>query len=228
MAEHISKTLATLEFTSSVLVCLSAVQHVTNISRYAPTTVTATMPVSAALLLDGGPAAAVAPFQRGDKATSSVKLRRKREDGQQGRKTKSRHSGDFSFFAGGRRGDLHAEMVNNGGDFDYITFPNGVPFVHELRVARGGGADQPLSMPAGESPNPVKVTIRENGGGGRRNLVTSRAVSASAVNIHQHCAVNNHQNHQQQQQQLQQDVRKIKHKIPFQNLNYNYPPPPTK
>ena len=65
------------------------------------------MPVTAALLVAGSPGgpdgARGAPnpaFVRGDKGTSSVRLRKKRDDPNQGQnKKKNRHSGDFAFFS---------------------------------------------------------------------------------------------------------------------------------
>ena len=161
------------------------------------------MPVSAMLLTNPGGTHnhppqfprgnfAQAPFPRGEKATSSVKLRRKKEDGTRGKK--NRHSGDFSFFSSKKMELADSDAANDlNGDFDYITFPNGVPCVTQLRV----GANAP---PPSDEPTTTKVIMRESNG--RRNLESSRAVSASAVNVNDKSALLN----------FQQDVRE-------QNLN---------
>ena len=137
------------------------------------------MPVSSALLLTnpgGHNTPSIQNFVRGDKATSSVKLRRKKEEGQT--RKKNRHSGDFSFFAN-KKVEVQ-ETVNNRSDFDYITFPNGVPMLHELRV--GAGLQQPASLDPLFIPSPAKVMLRDVP---RRNLQSSRAVSSSAFNINE-------------------------------------------
>ena len=161
------------------------------------------MPVSSALLLTN-PGGHNTPsnqnFVRGDKATSSVKLRRKKEEGQT--RKKNRHSGDFSFFAN-KKVEVQ-ETVNNRSDFDYITFPNGVPMLHELRV--GAGLQQPTSLDHLFIPSPAKVMVRDVP---RRNLQSSRAVSSSAFNINERSFNINESslNVAESSQNVHQDVR---------------------
>ena len=110
--------------------------------------------------------------------------------------------------------DVRSPPLSGGtGDFDYITFPNGVPLVQQVRVA---GGQQPHSMPAnvidgGSVVSPFKVIIRENGGGGgRHNLMSSRPVSSSAMNINDNfrpTAADFRPN--QQPHSFQQDVRDL-------------------
>ena len=62
------------------------------------------MPVSAALLVANGPGGQDLSrggqnFNRGEKGTSSVRLRKRRDDVNQPGRRKNRHSGDFSFFS---------------------------------------------------------------------------------------------------------------------------------
>jgi hypothetical protein len=119
-------------------------------------------------------------FCRGDKATSSVRLRKRRDDPnhgdhqlngpqQQEARRKNRHSGDFAFFSPSRHASPPANGGGNAGleeDFNYITFPNGVPVVQEVRV---GGATANSSSPArgGVAPqqqqqqHPIRVTMRD-------------------------------------------------------------------
>lgn len=160
------------------------------------------MPVSAALLVSGspggqdgakGPGAPSPAFVRGEKGTSSVRLRKKKDESNQGGKKKNRHSGDFGFFspkaADGRREQVQAHERNarktdDLGDWNYITFPNGVPTVHELKTninsANLPGVKEPLATP-------VKVTMREVPGmtpvKPRTNLNSCKAVSSSVMNV---------------------------------------------
>jgi len=202
------------------------------------------MPVSTALLLASGAqggnninasASNQPQFVRGEKTTSSVKLRRRREDvglksgGGVGNLAgkKNRHSGDFSFFSN-KRMEIHdASAVNNngqvvaaagirsGGDFDYISFPansGGVPVVHELRVA-GATHHQPMSMLETSSAmnsraSQVQVIVRETAGGRCNNIKSAKAMSSSAINIADNgvnAVVNNNAPH------FHQDVRRRNH-----------------
>ena len=86
-------------------------------------------------------------FSRGDKASVSVRLRTQKSDGSAGGgggKKRNRHSGDFSFFSSKsaapssgnteqQKGDSpqngSGEDKVDGGDWAYITFPNGTNYV---------------------------------------------------------------------------------------------------
>jgi len=155
------------------------------------------MPVSAALLVSGTPGGQDGAkgnpnqaFVRGEKGTSSVRLRKKKDETNQGGKKKNRHSGDFAFFSP-KAAEVRREQVQNAkksddlGDFNYITFPNGVPTVHELKTninsVNMSGVKEPLATP-------VKVTMREVPGmtpvKPRTNLNSCKAVSSSVMSIH--------------------------------------------
>ena len=170
------------------------------------------MPVSgAALLVSAGPlppdpaAAAAVPaggraappagnFGRGDKTSSSVRLRRRREDVSQPGRKHSRHSGDFSHFQS-RHQHQHQEPAHwEPGHHQHQH--------HQL-------ARQPPAA-AGPAPPAVVVRMREAAAVSevklRPSLASSRAVSASVANMvvadPAHCGP--HQHHQQQRQQQQQ------------------------
>ncbi len=118
---------------------------------------------------------------RGEKTSSSVRLRKRREEpnrqqqpqqqqNDQAARRKNRHSGDFAFFSPSRHASPPAAAANgeSGGgrleeDFNYITFPNGVPLVQEVRV---GGATAGHSSPARgggltQQQHPIRVTMRD-------------------------------------------------------------------
>ena len=182
------------------------------------------MPVSAALLVSaagppaGGVTSSPTHFIRGEKATSSVKLRRRNKDDYgapasgnyqalNARNKKNRHSCDFSVL------NDRSQSVNYlQNDFDYITFPNGVPVVHGLCVTGEDISDATeivdgsglLSYTPGPPRQPHQSLVNNNGdinGAGRRQRSTtsvvhithrdfpqhlkySRPVSSSAMNIH--------------------------------------------
>lgn len=132
---------------------------------------------------------AAGQFVRGEKTSSSVRLRKRRDDlSQPGRKI-NRHSGDFSYFSP-RKEEIIVRASNPncqravidpsesvtseaGNNWNYITFPN-------------VGAD-PGSSHAHCAP--VLVKMREQPAPGvnqvklRSNLHSNRAVSASVMNI---------------------------------------------
>ena len=133
-----------------------------------------TMPVSSAMLVSGEPNAF--PRQQAG-TTSSVRLRKRRDDLAAPGRRKERHSGDFSYTAR-LRPELASEPSDSEGDWNYITFPQGEATVQEVRVttplSRGG--DVPQTSRGGGDPNPVRL---------RTSLQSSRAVSSSAVNLQQ-------------------------------------------
>ena len=119
------------------------------------------MPVSAALLVSNvpvsgqpgsggqempalGPGSGSGPvrqqqsFARGEKTSSSVRLRKRRDDVTQPGRKINRHSGDFSYFAPRKEEipvktcDIQAQR--DTGDWNYITFPQGVPAVQEVKI----------------------------------------------------------------------------------------------
>ena len=132
------------------------------------------MPVSSAMLVSGEPNAF--PRQQAG-TTSSVRLRKRRDDLAAPGRRKERHSGDFSYTAR-LRPELASEPSDSEGDWNYITFPQGEATVQEVRVttplSRGG--DVPQTSRGGGDPNPVRL---------RTSLQSSRAVSSSAVNLQQ-------------------------------------------
>eukprot|EP00090_Calanus_glacialis_P014255 TRINITY_DN22_c0_g1_i1.p1 TRINITY_DN22_c0_g1~~TRINITY_DN22_c0_g1_i1.p1 ORF type:complete len:697 (-),score=130.01 TRINITY_DN22_c0_g1_i1:386-2476(-) len=155
------------------------------------------MPVSAALLVANGPGGQDLSrggqnFNRGEKGTSSVRLRKRRDDVNQPGRRKNRHSGDFSFFSPRKEEVVKDDDFNrlsdksdSEGDWNYITFPNGVPIVQEVKIGMDATKEN--------GPTPVKVTMREVPAmtpvKPRSNLNSSRAVSASVMNIQeQHIA----------------------------------------
>ena len=99
-------------------------------------------------------------FPRQDRATSSVRLRKRRDDVTAPGRRKERHSGDFSFT--GARG---SEGSESEGDWNYVTYSQG-EVAREPRVMEVVVRD----------PRTCQAPIRTN-------LHASRAVSASAVNI---------------------------------------------
>ena len=113
---------------------------------------------------------------------------------QPGRKI-NRHSGDFSYFALRKEEipvktcDIQAQR--DTGDWNYITFPQGVPAVQEVKI------DLPRHhQPGHHQPGPLKVTMRDGLGVNhvklRTNLNSNRGVSASVMNIQDH---QHHQNY---------------------------------
>ena len=170
------------------------------------------MPVSgAALLVSAGPlppdpaAAAAVPaggraappagnFGRGDKTSSSVRLRRRREDVSQAGRKHSRHSGDFSHFQSRHQ---HQHQHQELGHWE-----PGHQHQHQ-QVAR-----QPPAA-AGPAPPAVVVRMREAAAVSevklRTSLASSRAVSASVANMvvadPSHCGPHQHRHQQRQQQQ---------------------------
>ena len=172
------------------------------------------MPVSSALLVTGGGGggggqevpgpvsvrhqqSGQGQFSRGEKTSSSVRLRKRRDDvSQPGRKI-NRHSGDFSYFSPRKEEILvktgDTERPRETGDWNYITFPQGVPVVQEVKIdlphhnhyhhhhhhnhQPGAGGPVKVTMRDGLTVNQVKM---------RSNLNSSRAVSASVINIQEH------------------------------------------
>lgn len=106
-----------------------------------------------------GPVRHQQSFARGEKTSSSVRLRKRRDDVTQPGRKINRHSGDFSFFSP-RQDEIVVRSVD-----PYLAYQD------------------PVKLP----PNPVLVTMREAPGVNhvklRTNLATSRAVSASVMNI---------------------------------------------
>ena len=130
----------------------------------APATAVASVSSSASTVIEKcAKSSFVQHFNRGHKASVSVRLRQKKSADQLAEKKKTRHSGDFSFFApalalGGGGG---GSGVNSGNgkmdsgpeeeDWSYITFPNGVATVQELKT---NGNGEPTRTP-------VKVVTRK-------------------------------------------------------------------
>ena len=172
------------------------------------------------MLVDGISSAAVTPltpsavspaaagdasnFARGDRASASVRLRSKSRKGNGGEadggraadhrgRLLSRHSGDFGHFNAASKMEL-APPPQGGhptdDDWAYITYPNGVPTVQEVRELAASDASE---MP---KRTPVKVVTREVpgislaglklsadvGGNGATDSPTSTASSSSSKN----------------------------------------------
>ena len=99
-------------------------------------------------------------FARGEKTSSSVRLRKRRDDVTQPGRKINRHSGDFSFFSP-RQDEIVVRSVD--------------PYI---------GYQDPVLVTMREAPGVNQVKLRHN-------LASSRAVSASVMNIQE-------QHHQQQ------------------------------
>ncbi len=108
-------------------------------------------------------------FNRGDKASVSVRLRSKKSEVNNVKK-RNRHSGDFSFFKHQNNTQSpapHSEETEvdgrkDGGDWAYITFQNGVPTVQDIKTNVGPvSAREPVGVVINGSgppmPRPVKV-----------------------------------------------------------------------
>ena len=114
-------------------------------------------------------------FARGDKASASVRLRSKSRKGGNGEANRgalagersrllSRHSGDFGHFNAASKmelvpaGDSGGQPTDN--DWAYITYPNGVPTVQEVRELT---ASEAATVAASEMPKrtPIKVVTRD-------------------------------------------------------------------
>ena len=110
-------------------------------------------------------------FARGDKASASVRLRSKSRKGGNGETNRagersrllSRHSGDFGHFNAASKMELVPAGESSGqptdNDWAYITYPNGVPTVQEVRELTASEA----ATAASEMPKrtPIKVVTRE-------------------------------------------------------------------
>ena len=83
----------------------------------------------------GGQVGGSHQFVRGEKSSSSVRLRKRRDDVTQPGRKINRHSGDFSYFAPRKEEILvktcDIQAQRDTGDWNYITFPQGVPAVHQ-------------------------------------------------------------------------------------------------
>ena len=220
------------------------------------------MPVSAALLVSGpsgqsgvGGGGQYAPvqsvtnrhqnivhqnFTRGEKTSSSVRLRKRRDDlSQPGRKI-NRHSGDFSYFSPNRnevsvKSSLETTSSNRSVDvgdggvgvggaennWNYITFANGVACVQQCGVQEVTISDQRPPGTDHHPSGPVLVRMREAPGVVnqvklRSNLNYNRSVSASVMNI---------QEQQQLQQHSQNPFRKSGDFSLFNDSPHNYKAP---
>ena len=113
------------------------------------------MTVSSAMFLSPGEAPL---FPRQERKTSSVRLRRRRDDVTAVRK-QERHSGDFSSCV--RIGDdvrlcEGADRSESEGEFNYISFPPGVVGLH----GEGGGLTLAGELSPREEPNVCPVRLR--------------------------------------------------------------------
>lgn len=143
-------------------------------------------------------------FVRGEKGTSSVRLRKRRDDVNQVGRRQNRHSGDFAFFSPTKeneennhamRGDKYSVHNSNYPDCDqwnYITFPNGVPNVQEVKIDS--------DMPTQEgvlSPTSVKVMMKEvpwiSPVKAFSNVSSSGPLSGSVLNIREHYPIDKNQ-----------------------------------
>jgi len=128
-------------------------------------------------------------FVRGEKGTSSVRLRKRRDDVNQLGRRQNRHSGDFVFsFSTKETGDnTHALRdkklpVNEGDQWNYVTFPNGVPNVQEVKIDTDIKSQEEKLSPAN-----VKLMIKEmpwmTPVKRFSNLGTSGPLSGSVLNV---------------------------------------------
>ena len=144
------------------------------------------MPVTALLVSGEGPAfprqePGALAFPRQERATSSVRLRKRRDDVTAPGRRNERHSGDFSF-----TGARVSEGSESEGDWNYVTYSQG-------EVARDPrGKEERRVMEVAREPRVqeqrrvMEVVVKDSRtcqAPMRSNLHASRAVSASAVNI---------------------------------------------
>ena len=105
-------------------------------------------------------------FTRGEKSSASVRLRTKKSENPvnpgNGKK-RNRHSGDFSFFSSKSEQQPNTSVsptrggageVKKGGDWAYITFPNGVPTVQDIKTNVGPVSQREAVLPIRAPPNP--------------------------------------------------------------------------
>lgn len=135
-----------------------------------------------------------AAFLRGDKSSVSVRLRTKKtEISNPGNgKKRNRHSGDFSFFSSSKtpeqqqqqsvsptRGANKGVEAKKGGDWAYITFPNGVPTVQDIKTNVG-----PVSQrePVPLRPPPLPATAAMLMPGSRASVHLSQGLNGKRVN----------------------------------------------
>jgi hypothetical protein len=135
------------------------------------------MTVSSAMFLSPGEAPS---FPRQERKTSSVRLRRRRDDVTAVRK-QERHSGDFSSCV--RRGEdvregEGADRSESEGEFNYISFPPGVVGLH----GEGGGLTLAGELSPREEPNfcPVRLRGGEQCGPGEPEPWRSHGPSAGS------------------------------------------------
>ena len=112
------------------------------------------------------------PFLRGEKSSVSVRVRNKKQEalnaGQNPCKKRNRHSGDFSFFnhkltaspteakeKATANESADEKSSDGGGDWAYITFPNGVPTVQDIKT------NGPVPNGITGQAHPVKVVTRD-------------------------------------------------------------------
>jgi hypothetical protein len=124
-----------------------------------------------------------APFVRGDKSSASVRLRTKKSEAASNPgngKKRNRHSGDFSFFsskseqANSSVSPTRGGEVKKGGDWAYITFPNGVPTVQDIKTNVG-----PVSQKEAVLPIPV-VPLR----GPPNSAAAAMLIPGSRASVH--------------------------------------------
>lgn len=128
-----------------------------------------------------------AAFVRGDKSSASVRLRTKKSDGGSNPgngKKRNRHSGDFSFFSSKSEQNnssvspTRGTDVKKGGDWAYITFPNGVPTVQDIKTNVGPVSQKEIVapvpvVPVRGPPNPATAAILVPGSRASVHLPTS-------------------------------------------------------
>ena len=159
-----------------------------------------------------------APFMRGDKSSASVRLRTKKSEivaGNPGNgKKRNRHSGDFSFFSSKSSSEQQQQQQSNaasvsptrgttevkkGGDWAYITFPNGVPTVQDIKTNVGPVSQREavLPIPMRGPPNPGAAAMLMPGSRASVHLpqgMINKRMSTDFSSSQQFVSLDNHNN----------------------------------
>ena len=147
-------------------------------------------------------------FSRGDKASVSVRLRKNKKStsvdgGGNNRRLSSRHSGDFSYFSAAKM-ELPPQNTDHE-DWAYISYPNGIPAVQEIREVDGRSS---ANLP---KRTPVKVVTREVPGISLAGLQISKHAEQKSELYG--CCKDELQRQQQQREPVRNNLRRRSEQI---------------